>query len=137
MNKRPLPDIVADLRWEQAARIRHEAADLLERLDVLRPPCPTCDGKNYKPMFVSIDPLDYKCPDCVDGRMSWEWVAAIATAVFDLSGPTTPTILYLRSGLYGSAIRGLRKITARTVDDEPKWRVKGKELVTGYKGQWR
>src|SRR4029453_8906571 len=41
------------------------------------------------------------------------------------------------SKMYGSAIRGLRKITAKTVDDEPKWRSPGKELLTGYKGDWR
>jgi hydrogenase small subunit len=41
------------------------------------------------------------------------------------------------SKMYGSAIRGLRKITQRTVDEEPKWRTPGKELLTGYKGSWR
>ena len=30
------------------------------------------------------------------------------------------------------AIRGLRKITAKTLDDEPKWRKPGKKLLTGY-----
>ena len=29
---------------------------------------------------------------------------------------------------------GLRKITQKTVDEEPKWRTPGKELLTGYKG---
>jgi hydrogenase small subunit len=43
----------------------------------------------------------------------------------------------MASGLYGSAIRGLRRITQRTVDEEPKWRSPGKELLTGYKGDWR
>ena len=37
---------------------------------------------------------------------------------------------------YGKAIRGLRKVTAKTLDAEPKWRVKGKSLQTGYKGEW-
>ena len=41
------------------------------------------------------------------------------------------------SKMYGSAIRSLRKITQRTVDEEPKWRTPGKELLTGYKGSWR
>ena len=41
------------------------------------------------------------------------------------------------SRLYGSAIRGLRKITQKTVDEEPKWRTPGKQLLTGYKGEWR
>ena len=39
--------------------------------------------------------------------------------------------------MYGSAIRSLRKITQKTVDEEPKWRTPGKELLTGYKGSWR
>ncbi|MDQ1382407.1 MAG: hypothetical protein QOJ71_3126, partial [Actinomycetota bacterium] len=34
-------------------------------------------------------------------------------------------------------IRGLRKITARTVDEEPKWRTPGRELLTGYKAERR
>jgi hydrogenase small subunit len=30
-------------------------------------------------------------------------------------------------------IRALRGVTAKTVDEEPKWRVKGTKLLTGYK----
>ena len=41
------------------------------------------------------------------------------------------------SRMYGAAIRSLRKITAKTVDEEPKWRTPGKQLLTGYKGEWR
>jgi hydrogenase small subunit len=41
------------------------------------------------------------------------------------------------SGLYGSIIRSLRDITAKTVDTEPKWRAKGQRLLTGYRGEWR
>jgi hydrogenase small subunit len=40
------------------------------------------------------------------------------------------------SGLYGNLIRGLRGITARTLDQEPKWRHRGNELTTGYARQW-
>ena len=40
------------------------------------------------------------------------------------------------SGMYGTVIRSLRGITARTVDKEPKWRVKGTELRTGYQKTW-
>ena len=40
------------------------------------------------------------------------------------------------SGLYGSLIRGLRGITQRTVDQEPKWRHRRNELTTGYNKQW-
>jgi hydrogenase small subunit len=36
------------------------------------------------------------------------------------------------SGLYGGLIRGLRGMTAKTVDKEPKWRKPGTELLTGY-----
>jgi hydrogenase small subunit len=38
--------------------------------------------------------------------------------------------------MYGTVIRSLRGITARTVDKEPKWRVKGPELRTGYQKTW-
>jgi hydrogenase small subunit len=34
--------------------------------------------------------------------------------------------------LSGSVIRGLRSITAHSVDQEPKWRRKGSDLKTGY-----
>jgi hydrogenase small subunit len=40
------------------------------------------------------------------------------------------------SGLYGGVIRGLRSITARTLDKEPKWRHRGRELTTGYQKIW-
>ncbi len=40
------------------------------------------------------------------------------------------------SGLYGSIIRGLRGVTQRTVDQEPKWRHRGTELTTGYQKNW-
>jgi hydrogenase small subunit len=41
------------------------------------------------------------------------------------------------SGLYGSVIRGLREITGKTVDQEPKWRSKGQKLLTGYRENWK
>ncbi|HEX5914209.1 MAG TPA: hypothetical protein VFY54_13875, partial [Rubrobacter sp.] len=40
------------------------------------------------------------------------------------------------SKLYGSAIRSLRKITQKTVDEEPKWRHNEPELTTGYEPRW-
>ena len=41
------------------------------------------------------------------------------------------------SGLYGNLIRGLRTVTLKTVDKEPKWRHRGSELTTGYERPWR
>jgi hydrogenase small subunit len=41
------------------------------------------------------------------------------------------------SGLYGNVIRSLRTITGKTIDEEPKWRTKGRELKTGYQPTWR
>jgi hydrogenase small subunit len=38
--------------------------------------------------------------------------------------------------LYGTVIRTLRGFTAKTADEEPKWRRKGDELLTGYKKSW-
>jgi hydrogenase small subunit len=40
------------------------------------------------------------------------------------------------SGVYGKMIRGLRGITAKTVDKEPKWRHRGEDLTTGYRRPW-
>ena len=51
--------------------------------------------------------------------------------------PPGARVSTMASGLYGGAIRGLRKITAKTLDEEPKWRTPGRELLTGYKGTWR
>jgi hydrogenase small subunit len=39
-------------------------------------------------------------------------------------------------GVYGPVIRRLRGITNRTVNKEPKWRHKGKQLTTGYTPRW-
>jgi hydrogenase small subunit len=40
------------------------------------------------------------------------------------------------SGLYGGLVRGLRGMTNKTVNQEPKWRVKGTELTTGHAKTW-
>ncbi|GII66195.1 hydrogenase small subunit [Sphaerisporangium krabiense] len=40
------------------------------------------------------------------------------------------------STMYGGVIRRLRDITLKTVDKEPKWRAKGRALLTGYKAPW-
>jgi hydrogenase small subunit len=40
------------------------------------------------------------------------------------------------SEMYGTLIRTLRGFTKRTADKEPKWRVKGDELRTGYQKTW-
>jgi hydrogenase small subunit len=39
------------------------------------------------------------------------------------------------SGLYGGLIRRLRGVTQKTLNEEPSWRKKGKELLTGYTGK--
>ena len=40
------------------------------------------------------------------------------------------------STLYGTVIRTLRGFTAKTADEEPKWRKRGNELLTGYQKNW-
>ncbi|HET8843978.1 MAG TPA: hydrogenase expression protein HypE [Ktedonobacteraceae bacterium] len=37
--------------------------------------------------------------------------------------------------VYGSVVRQLRKITNHTLNEEPRWRHKGRELTTGYKAR--
>ena len=39
------------------------------------------------------------------------------------------------SELYGSAIRSLRRFTQKTVDEEPKWRAPGKQLLDRVQGR--
>ncbi len=38
---------------------------------------------------------------------------------------------------YGTVVRALRSITNHTVNQEPSWRHKGRELTTGYNPIWR
>jgi hydrogenase small subunit len=40
------------------------------------------------------------------------------------------------STLYGTVIRTLRGFTAKTADEEPKWRKRGGDLLTGYQKPW-
>ncbi|MGW4644447.1 NADH-quinone oxidoreductase subunit B family protein [Sphaerisporangium sp. NPDC004334] len=40
------------------------------------------------------------------------------------------------STVYGGVVRKLRGITLHTVDKEPKWRAKGRALLTGYRAPW-
>ena len=40
------------------------------------------------------------------------------------------------SMMYGTVIRTLRGFTTKTADEEPKWRKKGDELLTGFKKTW-
>jgi hydrogenase small subunit len=51
--------------------------------------------------------------------------------------PPGARVSSMASGLYGTLIRRLRKVTEKTVDDEPKWRKPGKDLLTGYQREWR
>ena len=51
--------------------------------------------------------------------------------------PPGARVSTMASKTYGSAIRGLRRITAKTIDEEPKWRTRGSKLLTGYKSEWR
>jgi hypothetical protein len=81
-----------------------EAADRLTELDaevselrgrgtmpnsVSRPTCPTCGGTQKVPGMVMLDARngagygEVPCPDCSDGKMSFEWMAAIVNAVFN------------------------------------------------------
>ncbi len=50
--------------------------------------------------------------------------------------PPGATVSTTASGMYGTVIRSLRGFTAKTLDKEPKWRVKGSELRTGYQKTW-
>jgi hydrogenase small subunit len=40
------------------------------------------------------------------------------------------------SSVYGAGIRRLRTMTAAALDDEPLWRVRGRELLSGYTPPW-
>ena len=40
------------------------------------------------------------------------------------------------SGFYGSAIRRLRGFTTSTLNKEPRWRTKGRDLRTGFTKTW-
>ncbi len=40
-------------------------------------------------------------------------------------------------GAYGKVVRGLRSLTNDTLNKEPSWRHKGRQLTTGYQPRWR
>ena len=46
-------------------------------------------------------------------------------------------MMYISPERKSLIFKGLRKITQKTVDEEPKWRTPGKELLTGYQSSWR
>jgi hydrogenase small subunit len=50
--------------------------------------------------------------------------------------PPGARVSTVASGLYGSAVRRLRSMTNRTVNKEPSWRVKGRELTSGHTKTW-
>jgi hydrogenase small subunit len=50
--------------------------------------------------------------------------------------PPGATLSSTASGIYGRLIRTLRTVTIKTVDEEPKWRKRGRELTTGYRSPW-
>lgn len=94
----------ADLRaqahrlWDDSDRVPlFEAADELEYLDNLRPPCPTCGGTgNVHPERSLYDFTD-PCPDCPDGRMSWEDVVGLLKQELNDTNATYAWQAYLRS----------------------------------------
>ena len=45
-------------------------------------------------------------------------------------------MLMVSVGVYGGLVRRLRQITLHTVDKEPRWRARGRALLTGYKAPW-
>jgi hydrogenase small subunit len=50
--------------------------------------------------------------------------------------PPGSTVSAAASTAYGGVVRLLRSITAKTVDKEPRWRVPGQEIKTGYRPTW-
>jgi hydrogenase small subunit len=50
--------------------------------------------------------------------------------------PPGSTVSTAASTAYGTLIRKLRGVTARTVDKEPEWRTPGREIKTGYRPTW-
>lgn len=99
VTKRSVAEIVADLLVAEGLAeaesgyghaTGHKIADRLQEAgllagqappsDALRPPCPTCGGFEMRGMVEGIE-MGLDCPDCTDGRMSWEWGWAIVAAV--------------------------------------------------------
>lgn len=85
MSGRPVADVVAEARELPRTQTpaEREVIDLIERLDTLRPPCPTCRERRYPFDHDSIAYGEVDCPACVDGKVSWEQMAATYRAVWD------------------------------------------------------
>ena len=84
-----LPELVAQLRdifkpgWLSSGLCETKAADFIQRLIDALPVCPTCDGKQswQDSHGIAHEWEINPCPDCTDGKMSVEWMAAIVNAV--------------------------------------------------------
>ena len=69
-------DIALNGAINAANRILAEQDAEIARLNTFRPECPTCDGS--KGTWAHDGPHDRwdNCPDCVDGKVTWERMAA-------------------------------------------------------------
>jgi hypothetical protein len=94
MTARPTSDIVAEnqILVNRLIDSRTELArtqDELERLDGLRPACSTCGGKTKMLEPHHFGSKSIPCPACLDGRVSFEQMAATWRRVwrYDLNAP--------------------------------------------------
>jgi hypothetical protein len=84
------PTEVADALEDAAARIRRNQ-EVLAALHALRPPCPTCGGKGEIGGAPDDEEWEYRytwgnpepCPDCSDGKVSWERLVNVFNALWD------------------------------------------------------
>ena len=79
-------DIEAADRLTELTDQAFDAEVMLDTIDALRPPCPTCGGSTDILKPHPTDPLWLvadNCPDCTDGRMPLERMARIVNAVYD------------------------------------------------------
>jgi hypothetical protein len=65
----------------------HECCETLAALDALRPPCPHCGGTRQVWNDPATDPLrrhfHIDCPACSDGKVPWERLVRVFTAVHE------------------------------------------------------
>ena len=136
--RKPAPQLddldrkLLDLLQDDAARPLYELGDLvgLSASAVQR------RLSRYRSSGVIAKQIAVLNPDAVPGAVLACVLVTLERETKRLHSDFRQRVL-AASGVYGVVIRGLRDITAKTVDKEPQWRKKGEKLLTGYRSGWR
>lgn len=112
-------------REEKERHYRSIVEDELRTIDALRLPCPTCGGKRNLGAGTRHDRYEsdwHGCPDCVDGKMSWEQIVETAKPMTcpNVRGDTTQ---YCTLNCQHDALRITDPDTGLPMSHERAWKI--------------